>query len=216
MGYGWSMKVRFISLVCASLFLAAEASRVHADEIGMQNGDRYFGKVLFVSTDTVMMDSEMLGKIKVPRRLVTSLVMGTNPAASTTSNQSIIITGSNNQPAMASASPQSPVTNTNIDLAAAFGKLGVNGTNFIGQIRDQMLAGSPEAAGKYDEMVKGLMNGSLNMNDLRQQAKASADQLRQLKQQLGPDADDSLDQYLEVLDNFIKETDTGASGDTTK
>jgi hypothetical protein len=45
------------------------------------------------------------------------------------------------------------------------------------------------------------------MDDLRRQAQSSADQLRELKRDLGPDAGDSIDAYLEVLDNFLDETD---------
>jgi len=69
-----------------------------------------------------------------------------------------------------------------------------------------MLAGNPEAASNYDELVSGLMSGQLNLNDLRSQAKSYADQLRELKRDLGPDAGDSIDAYLGVLDNFLKET----------
>jgi hypothetical protein len=90
-------------------------------------------------------------------------------------------------------------------LSAALRNLGAN-TNFIGEIRDQMLGGSPAATSKYDELVNGLMSGTLNMNDLRREAKSSADQLRSLKRDLGPEAGDSLDTYLAVLDNFLKET----------
>jgi hypothetical protein len=94
---------------------------------------------------------------------------------------------------------------TNVDLSAELHRAGSD-TNFIQQIRDQMLAGSPEAAGKYDEMVGGLLSGRMSMNDLRREAKSSADQLRALKRDLGPEAGDSLDAYLEVLDNFLKES----------
>jgi hypothetical protein len=93
----------------------------------------------------------------------------------------------------------------NEDLSDALRNLGAN-TNFIGQIRGQMLAGNAEAASNYDKMVGGLMSGKLNLEDLRRQAKSSADQLRALKRDLGPDAGDSLDAYLDVLDNFLKET----------
>jgi hypothetical protein len=198
------------SLFYSVIVLAAGISRLSADEVGMQNGDRYFGQVLSVSSDTVVMNSEMLGKIKVPRRLVITLVMGANPASTVSSSRADVITGTKNLPTVAPVDSSLAGVKTNVDLAAAFQKLGANGTNFVGQIRDQMLAGSPEAAGKYDEMANGLMNGSLNLNDVRQQARASADQLRALKQQLGPDADQSLDAYLEVLDNFLKETDAGS------
>jgi len=50
------------------------------------------------------------------------------------------------------------------------------------------------------------MSGKLNLNDLRREAKTSADQLRALKRDLGPDAGESLDIYLNVLDGFLKET----------
>jgi hypothetical protein len=55
-------------------------------------------------------------------------------------------------------------------------------------------------------MVNGLMSGELNLNDLRREAKSSADQLRELKRDLGPEAGESIDAYLGVLDNFLKET----------
>jgi hypothetical protein len=42
------------------------------------------------------------------------------------------------------------------------------------------------------------------MDDLRREAKASADQLWELKRE-NPEAGDSLDAYLEVLDNFLNE-----------
>ena len=76
----------------------------------------------------------------------------------------------------------------------------------FGQVRQQLLTGSPEAAGKYDEMVSGLLTGQLNLADVRREAQSSAGQLRALKRELGPEADDTLDAYLKVLDDFVKET----------
>ena len=95
------------------------------------------------------------------------------------------------------------------DLSAALRAPGLD-TTAIQQIREQMLGGSREAASKYDQMVSGLLSGSISMDDLRREAKSSEDQLRQLKRELGPDAGDSLDGYLEVLDNFLKESDASS------
>ena len=81
-------------------------------------------------------------------------------------------------------------------------------------MREQILAGSPEAGGKYDEMVNGLLSGTLNLNDLRREAILSADQLRELKRGLGPEAGDSLDAYLQVLDGFLKEMAAEPTGAT--
>jgi hypothetical protein len=178
---------------------------VRADVLEMQNGDRYSGAVLSMTADTVVLNSEVLGKINVPRSKVASLKFGSNTnavapktavaapvrPANINTNQSIIISGAS-------------VANTNADLAAAFRQLGAD-TNFVGQIRQQMFAGSPGAAAKYDEMVNGLLSGQINLGDLRKQAQASADQLRALKRDM-PEAGESLDAYLQVLDGFLNET----------
>jgi predicted ATP-grasp superfamily ATP-dependent carboligase len=95
--------------------------------------------------------------------------------------------------------------NTNANLSAAL-RLPDGSTNVAQQIREQLLAGNPEAASKYDAMVNALMSGQMNVDDLRREAQSSADQLREFKRDLGPDAD-SVDGYLDVLDDFLKETD---------
>ena len=197
----------FVSAGIISCFTAVSGLR--ADVLEMQNGDRYSGKVVSVSTDTVALDSEILGRINVPRNKVASVAFGTNaalPLATSTARP----VATNLPTAIASTS----LANTNADLSAALRQLGGD-TNFIGQIRQQMLAGSPEAGAKFDETVNGLMSGQINMNDLRRQAQSSAEQLRELKRELGPDADESLDAYLKVLDAFISETAAEPAGKTS-
>jgi hypothetical protein len=203
-----SAKLLFISSIVFFAFIAVTLLR--ADQVEMQNGDRYFGKVLSVSADTVVLESEVLGKIDVPRRKVVSLVFGTNAVAPKAATDVAQVSVPTNPPTSGSLAA---LASTNADLSAAFRNLRAN-TNFIGQIRKQMLASNPEAASNYDELVNGLMSGTLNMDDLRRQAKSSADQLRELKRDLGSEAGDSLDAYLEVLDNFLKETDANPASTT--
>jgi len=196
------MSVKLLLVSSEIFFMLVAAPWLRADQVDMQNGDRYFGKVLSVSADTVVLESEVLGKINVPRKKVASLAFGPNAAAPKAATNVAPASMPTNLPTAASLAA---LAGTNTDLSAALRNLGAN-TNFIRQIREQMLAGSPEAASKYDELVNGLMSGKLNLNDLRREAKSSADQLRALKHDLGPEAGDSLDAYLEVLDNFLKET----------
>ena len=184
------------------VFLFVAASWLRADQVEMQNGDRYSGRILSVSADTVALESEVLGKIIVPRKKVASLAFGTNAAAPRAAANVAPSPGTTNPP---TAAPLAALAGTNADLSAALRNLGAN-TNFIGQIRGQMLAGNTEAASNFDEMVSGLMSGKLNLDDLRRRAGSSADQLRALKRDLGPEAGGSLDAYLDVLDNFLKET----------
>jgi hypothetical protein len=204
MGYAPAMRTKLLSVSSGIIFLSVAVFWLRADEVEMQNGDRYFGKVLSVSADTVTLDSEMLGKINLPRKNVASLAFGTNaPAPKTKSGVAPVSAPTN--PAIA-ASP-SALAGTNADLSAAIRSLGAD-TNFTGKIRDQMLAASPDAASKYNEMVRGLLSGSMSMDDLRREAQSDADQLRALKHDLGPDASASLDGYLDVLDDFLNESNS--------
>jgi hypothetical protein len=207
MGYAPAMRANFLPVSFGIIFMFAAAFSLRADEVEMQNGDRYFGKVLSVSADTVTLESEVLGKINVPRKNVASLAFGTNTVAPKAVASAAPVSVPTNFPAVAASVG---VADTNLNLSAVLQHLG-GGTNVIRQIRDQMLAASPEAAGKYDELVNGLLSGSVNMDDLKREARSDADQLRALKHDLGPDAGDSLDGYLEVLDDFLKEPDSAAA-----
>jgi hypothetical protein len=202
MGYRFAMRSKLLFVLSGMILMFVAAPRLRADLVEMQNGDRYSGKVLSVSADAVVLESGVLGKINVPRKKVATLMIGANAATLNTATNTARVSASTNLPA---AAPAAALTNTNLDLSAALRGLGAN-TNFIGQIRQQMLAGNPEAASNYDDLVSGLMSGKLNMDDLRREARSSADQLRELKRDLGPEAGDSIDAYLGVLDNFLKET----------
>jgi len=199
MGYAPAMRTKLLSVSSGIIFLFIATIWLRADEVEMQNGDRYFGKVLSVSADSVVLDSEMLGKISVPRKNVASLSFGTNTPA--------LIMKSHVAHVSAPTNPPTAVAGTNADLSAAIRSL-VADTNLTGNIRNQMLAGSPEATAKYEEMVRGLLSGSMSMDDLRREAQSDADQLRALKRDLGPDAGDSLDGYLDVLDDFLDESNS--------
>ena len=122
----------------------AAAIGLRADLVEMQNGDRYFGKVLSVSADTVVLKSDVLGKIIVPRKNVMGLAFGTNAVAPPAATNPAQVSTTTNLPAAASATA---LANTNVDLSTALRSLGAD-TNFVRQIRQQMLAGSPEASGK--------------------------------------------------------------------
>jgi len=206
MRYAPGMRTKLLSGSFGFIFIYATTLWLRADQLEMQNGDRLSGKVLSVSAEAVVLQSETLGKITVPRKKVTSLAFGTNTFSSIVGNIPSLSRPTNLPAATAASVP----VKTNLDLSAAVNSPGMD-TNFIQQIREQMLGSSPAAASKYDEMVGGLLNGSLNLNDLRREAKAAADQIRELKHELGPEAGDALDDYLKQLNSFLKETPAGST-----
>jgi hypothetical protein len=209
MGYAFVMKTKLLFVSFGFIFTFAAALWLRADQLEMQNGDRFSGKVLSVSTDTVVLQSETLGKITVPRKKVASLAFGTNTIATVAANIPPAPVPTNLPPAAALI----VYGKTNADLSVALKSPGMD-TNFIQQIREQMLGSSPAAASKYDEMVGGLLSGNLNLNDLRREARTAADQIRQLKHELGSEAGDALDGYLAQLNSFLKETAPGSTNST--
>lgn len=174
---------------------------LRADQVEMQNGDHYAGKVLSMTADTVVLQSEVLGKIVLPRVKVAKINLGASALSATpaTAAQS-----TNRAPAASIL-----VTNNNPDIAAALHNLGAD-TNFIEQVRKQFLSDAgPAANNKYDELVAGLFSGKFDMNSLRAQAKEAADQIRALKKQ-GGDVGEPLDSYLAILDNFLRQSATAS------
>ncbi len=180
-------------LIC--ICLVAAGKWVRADQVELQNGDRYVGKVLSLTTNQLVLQSDVLGTIKLPREKVAVVSLGNHVAAT---NATHAVTP---QPGTVLAGSQ---TNSN-DLAAAFRQLGAN-TNLIQQVQKQFLSDAgPEAVNKYNELLGGLMNGKISMDDLRAQAKSAADQVRTLKGEMG-DQTGILDSYLSILDKFVNET----------
>lgn len=198
------------SLVLSVACFVAMASL--ADRVEMQNGDRYNGCVVSVSAESVVLQSDILGKITLPRAKVALLTIGGSaPAASAVAVATAVAAPVTPLTNRAPAPVQSIVlTNGNADIAGALRGLGAN-TNFIEQIRGQFLADAgPAANQKFDDMVGGLMSGKIDMAGLRAQAKTAADQLRSYQHDLGPEAGDTLSSYLAILDKFLRETDSAA------
>jgi hypothetical protein len=181
------------------LVLAFASVRVRADQVEMQNGDRYTGSVLSLNGTTLVLKNDVLGTLRLPRAKVVQITLGAaplerpaKPAAAATTN--------------AAAAAKGAVNDGNLELSLMLRQLGAN-TNLIRQVQEQFLsAAGPEANSKFNELVGGLANGTISVNDLRAQAKTAADQLRAMKKDLGDDTGWALDGYLSILDNFLSET----------
>jgi hypothetical protein len=175
---------------------------IRADQVEMQNGDRYLGKVLSLTTDKLVIQSDVLGKLTLPRDKVALIALGTILKTNAAS-VSPLAPEPVNAPAVA-------LTNSNSDIAGALRGLGSD-PKTIERIRGQFLAGAgADANQKFDEMLGGLASGKLNLDSIRSEADSAATRLRAMKKELGPDAGEALDAYLVILDNFLKETTPSA------
>jgi len=182
-------------------------SAVLADQVETVAGDRYVGRVVSLGSDTLVLQSEVLGTVKLPRALITTISLDARPL---TENTNMIRSAfslpprSNAVARVAQAAPANANPTNQFNLAMK--QLSSN-SNVISQVQDQFLAGAgPEAQGKFNELVAGLLSGKLGVNDLRAQAKTTLDQARAAQKEMGDEGGSSLESYLSILEGFLKET----------
>src|SRR5204863_9573675 len=65
-----------IATLCAALALLFAPGRLWGDQVEMQNGDRYVGKVLSLSTNMLVLQSESMGKMQLARDKIASMTLG--------------------------------------------------------------------------------------------------------------------------------------------
>ncbi len=192
--------------------LLALAGGVRADQVEMQNGDRYVGKVLSLNATTLVVQNEVLGVVRIPRDKVASISLGAGAVATIPPGASAV------PPAAASVAPPVTgralvITNAAPDPNSPFRELAAH-TNMIHKIQSQFLGDAgPEANKKFEEMLSGLMNGQISMDDLQAQAQSAAEQLRALKNS-GQDNGIATDSYLAILDQFLKSQPATPGGRT--
>jgi hypothetical protein len=69
----------------------------------------------------------------------------------------------------------------------------------------------PGARRYFDDKVKGLTEGTLNVQDIRKEAMRAREEYRKTAKSLGPDGEKALNQalggWLDILDRFIRDSD---------
>lgn len=187
-----------VAVACAALALFSAVGVLRADQVELQNGDRYVGRVLSLNTNTVVLQSDVLGTLRLPRGKVALITLDPAPTA----NSPALPSPTNGPAHPPSAAPAKAATN----LPPALRGLGAS-TNLIQQVQKQFLSGAgDDANNKFNELLGGLMSGKLSVQDIRAEAKSAADQLRALKREGGEEAGFTTDTYLAILDHFLKET----------
>ena len=168
------------ALICAALVLFTAAGRLPADQVELQNGDRYVGHVLSLNSNSVVLQSDVLGTLRLPRSKVAVITLGPGRA---TNSPALPVPADAVTPAPSAASTLA-VSN----LPPALPGLSLS-TNLVQQVQKQFLSGAgPEANNKFNELLGGLMSGKLSVEDIRAEAKTAADQLRALQRESGEDA----------------------------
>ena len=176
-----------------------------ADQVEMLNGDRYAGRVLSLGPDTLVVQSDVLGVLKLPRTKIATITL-TSAALNRATNAVRLppVASRSNTVARFSATTR---TNASPDFSAAMRQLGGD-SNVVQQVQQQFLAGAgPEATAKFNDLVGGLLSGKLDLEGLRAEAKATIAQAQSARKELGEQEGSTLDSYLAILEGFLHETE---------
>ena len=193
------------------------AGQIWADQVEMSNGDRYAGRVLSMSADTLVLQSEVLGNLRLPRAKISTISLEPRPAASATNVARFALRAPKPRTGSGSAgtntlarSSERVSTNASSQFSAALQQLGAN-TNMLRQVQEQFLTGAgPEAQAKFNSLMGGLLNGNIDLAGLRAEAKSTLQQARSMRGDMGEQGA-TLDSYLAILDSFLKETEPEAA-----
>lgn len=185
---------RWLCPVCLSLTLGTSA-----DQVDMQNGDRYVGTVLSLTNEVLIVRTEVLGTLNLPKAKVTHITFGTPAKGSPTLSREKTL-----PPA------DKPNTNAIADPAGMSAQLAAS-SNLIQRVQKQFLAGAaPETQDKFNELVSGLLSGKMTVDDLRAQARSTAEQVRAARKDLDESTGWAVDGYLAILDRFLSESSGSA------
>src|SRR5258705_3343144 len=155
---------RTVAVAAALSVLLFTSFALIADQIEMQNGDRYFGRLLTFTNDPLVLQSDLLGTVRLPRAKVASVVLG----SSAVTNLARMPAQTNQQYL---AAP--PSVRAGKSISGAVPQSG--DSNIMQQVQQQFLRGaSPEANQKFNEMAGGLLSGKLNVADIRAEAVSAA------------------------------------------
>ena len=184
-------------------------AKARGDEIETVNGDRYVGRFVALGAQTITVESDVLGTVKLPREKVAVIRFSRIQSAGATNSMNALppLLHSNVPPRVQGMSGSNP----NADLSAVLKQIS-RGSNLVQQVQQQILGGAgPEAQAKFNDLLGGLLSGKMDLNDLRLEARSTLAQARNGRKELGEDAGSSLDGYLAILEGFLKETEPATS-----
>ncbi|HWF19549.1 MAG TPA: hypothetical protein VG754_09780 [Verrucomicrobiae bacterium] len=190
-----------------------------ADVLELTNGDHYRGNVLSMNANSVEFQSEVLGRIVLPRSKVATVTLHeviAKPAANTKTTampygSPIVVAATNASVGVSTAVVPGSQADT---VVRELRKQGVD-PKLIDQVQEQIFGkSSPEAAQKFNELMGGLLSGQVSVGDIRKQAQRSINDIKAAKKELGPDAGEMLDSYLGILEKFVQEAGADSSSST--
>ncbi len=206
----------------AVMFLGARTSP--ADVIELSNGDTIHARVLQITEQSLKIRHEIFGEVDIPRDRVRGIVLGkvknsdaARPGTPTGKEQKEekqetpkeiidrLVNKDFGPQAVAKLAEGAPRQSTPEDVVEQLRVEGVDPK--LRSSLHLMLPGfgTPEVQNYFNGRVEGLMDGSITIQDIRNDAIDARDQLKEIMDDLGADGS-ALQGYYSILDNFIQKT----------
>jgi hypothetical protein len=212
---------RFVGVGLASLLSAVLlASGLRADTVQLANGDLLSGEVLSLDAKQLKIKSQVLGEITIPRAKVQAITLGDAPARPSAADTRPTLQGAGAKPPAAGSlsiedllkqlgagGAAGGTPGASEDLLKQLQSGGVSPGDLDKLKKQFPLLASPEVQGYVNKTLGGLIDGSLSIGDIRNQAIRARDETKEAIKDLGPEAEQALKGYLGILDQFIKETE---------
>jgi hypothetical protein len=228
--------LRSIVAIAAALLIVGWS---RADSVQLTNGDLINGEVISVDARELKLKSEIHGQMTIARakvsavafgekNLLTELAEAAKAAARQAANDRAggkaervgggwVQSGSGKAGAPAvgrpgalgSRDPLSGARSTQ-DVLNELERQGVTGLDLEQFKAAFPVLKDPEARKYFDEKAGGLLRGDISVQDIRKDAIKARDELKKATKGLGPEVDQALGGYLNILENFIRETEPAA------
>jgi hypothetical protein len=226
-------------LLTAVVVSFAIAGVGRGDSVQLTNGDLLNGEVISLDARELKLKSEIHGQMTIARAKVAAVAFGeknllmelaeaaraaakqpANDRAGTKSDRvggGWVQSGSGKAGAPGTGRPgglgaRDPLSGARStqDVLNELERQGVTGLD-LEQFKSAFpVLKDPEARKYFDEKAGGLLRGDISVQDIRKDAIKARDELKKATKGLGPEVDQALGGYLNILENFIRETDPGS------
>jgi hypothetical protein len=220
----------WVRLSFAVAFTVVIARSTHADSVQLTNGDLLNGEVVSLDARELKLKSEIHGQMTIARgkvaavafgekNLLTELAEAARAAARQAANDGAAgikkervgggeVQGGRGYAALGARDPLSGARSTQ-DVLNELERQGVTGLDLEQFKAAFPVLKDPEARKYFDQKAGGLLRGEVSVQDIRKDAIKARDELKKATKGLGPEVEQALGGYLNILENFIRETDPG-------
>jgi hypothetical protein len=207
-------------LVVTTLLLLYGQEVTRADSIELINGDLLHGKVVSLDDVELRLISDIHGAVIIARDKVAAIgfgerklvrpaavdVLDGGPDAQGVVRRSVTV---GDQSQVTATVPIAPLPAQ--DVVRQLRAQGLTAENIAELQKALPMLKEPGARRYFDDKVKGLTEGTLNVQDIRKEAMRAREEYRKTAKSLGPDGEKALNQalggWIDILDRFIRDSD---------